>query len=271
MKIYIAGPMSGYPGFNIPAFDSAAEYLRKEGFEVVSPAEVDGTTTRAALLKSPDGNHDDLPKDESWSFYLARDFRILADEGIEAIVCLPGWQQSKGARLEVAVGKELGIPQFDIEEYDPIIGFPGEVERAYHRSANPEMYDAEGRFIRHDDNPLRQRQVTGGVKDNRGKSRVDLIPSAPLVGVGHVLAFGAQKYKPHNWRLGLRWSDTLGSIWRHLLAFADGEDIDPETGLPHIDQALCQNLFLSEYYHKGTGIDDRWSSLDEAAREEAKA
>lgn len=114
-------------------------------------------------------------------------------------------------------------------------------------------------FEHYVDNPDRQRQVTGGVKDNRGKSRVDLIPSAPLLGAGNVLAYGTHKYKPHNWRLGLRYSDTMASLQRHLLAFNDGEDLDPESGLPHLDHAMCQLLFLSEYYHTGTGIDDRWS------------
>lgn len=271
MKVYIAGPMSGHPQFNIPAFDEAAEFLRAQGFDVVSPAEVDGPVAREILLKSANGDHADLPPGEGWSFYLSRDFQILADDGIEAIVTLPGWETSRGARLEVLMGKELGIPQHEFLDYDPIIGFPGELERAYHMAERPDLYDADGRFIKHGDNPLRQRQITGGVKDNLGKSRVDLIPSKPLIGVGFVLAFGAKKYKPNNWRLGLRWSDTLGSIQRHLLAFADGEDIDPETGLPHIDQALCQVLFQSEYYHTKTGIDDRWSSMTDADREEAKA
>jgi hypothetical protein len=119
-----------------------------------------------------------------------------------------------------------------------------------------------------EDNPERQRSAQGGVKDNRSKSRVDLIPSKPLVLAGDVLAYGARKYKPHNWRLGLAWSDTIASLQRHLLAFADGEDVDPETGLPHLGHAMCQMLFLTEYYLTGTGTDDRWASVD---HEEARA
>jgi len=126
-------------------------------------------------------------------------------------------------------------------------------------------------FEMYEDNPERQRQVTGGVKDNASKPRMDLIPAKPLFGVGRVLAFGARKYKPNNWRLGLRYSDTFASAQRHLLAFMDGEDLDPETGLPHVDQALCQIMFLSEYFHSETGIDDRWSSMSEEQRDAAKA
>lgn len=271
MKVYIAGPMSGIPQFNIPAFDAAAKYLRNEGFEVVSPAEVDGPVAREYLLRSPDGDHADLPPGEGWSFYLSRDFRILADEGIEGIVTLDGWEKSRGARLEVLMGAELGIPHYALADYDPIVGFPGVLERAYHQMENPSLYDERGRFIRHDDNPLRQRAITGAVKDNRGKPMVELLPSKPLLAVGRVLGFGAAKYKPNNWRLGLSWSQTIGSALRHIFAFNDGEDIDPESGEMHIDNAICQLLFLSEYWHTKTGEDDRWASRDTADEEAAKA
>lgn len=269
MKIYIAGPMSGHPAFNIPAFDEAAAYLRTQGFEVISPAEVDGETTRSVLLQSESGDHTDLPpSDGGWSAYLARDFMILADDGIDAIVRLPGWETSRGARLECLMGAELGIALHDYVDYDPILGFPGDDERA-----QLALYGSDGKWINHEDNPLRQRSVTGGVKDNRGKPRVDLLPFRPLLAVGRVLGFGAAKYKPHNWRLGLGWSDTIGSALRHVFAFADGEDIDPESGECHVDNAICQLLFLSEYYHTKTGTDDRWAVLreDVAAVEAAKA
>ena len=260
-KIYIAGPMTGYAKFNIPAFDFAAETLRQKGYDVISPAEIDGDEVRAVYMESVDGSHEGLELiEQPYEFYLNRDLDIIHNEGIQAIVTLPGWEKSPGANREVGFALGLGIPRYD---FDVVVlgGIPDE----------PTLVNGPNGFEWHVDNPLRQRQVTGGVKDNLGKSRVDLIPSKPLIGVGHVLAVGAAKYKPHNWRLGLRWSDTLGSIFRHLYAFADGEDIDPETGLPHIDQALCQTLFQSEYYHTGTGIDDRWSSMDEAAKEAAKA
>lgn len=257
MRVYVAGPMSGRPAFNIPAFDAAANDLRALGHEVVSPAEVDGPVTREVLLQSESGSHADFPADESWSFYLARDFRILADSGIEAIVCLPGWEESKGARAEVAVGAVLGIPHVDFETFYASAMY-GSVEELV------KLYDADGSFA----SPERQRSIQGGVKDNRSKSRVDLLPSQPLLAAGKVMAFGATKYKPHNWRLGLSWSDTYASILRHLLAFMDGEDIDGESGEPHVVNALCQVLFLTEYYLTGTGTDDRWCAVD---KENARA
>lgn len=107
-KIYLAGPMSGIPQFNFPAFYAAAKVLREQGFEVVNPAEIDDAEDAGAALRSPDGdpNNRAVVK-KSWGDFLSRDVKLLADTGIEGIVFLPGWQKSKGARLEAFVGLNL--------------------------------------------------------------------------------------------------------------------------------------------------------------------
>lgn len=114
MKIYLAGPMTGIPQFNFPAFDAAAADLRERGYTVVSPAELDRPETRAAALASPDGAMGSGTHDgETWGDFLARDVKLIADDGVEAIVCLDGWQRSKGARLETFVGRLAGLPIYE--------------------------------------------------------------------------------------------------------------------------------------------------------------
>lgn len=116
MKFYICGPMTGIPQFNIPLFDAVSAKLRAKGYDVVSPAELDDPTTRAAALASPDGAPGTgSANGETWGDFLARDVKLIADT-LDAIVVLPNWQKSRGARLECFVGLLCG-KQFLV--YDP--------------------------------------------------------------------------------------------------------------------------------------------------------
>lgn len=265
MKLYLIGPMSGIRSFNYPAFLAAAEYLRGEGFDVHSPTANDSKEVFDLAMASPDGDITALQLITGLSNedFVARSIAVILTWKPDALVGLEGWEESTGAVNEYLVGKSFAIPTYHIQDYDPIVGFPTP-------ETAPELYDADGKFISHADNPLRQRTVTGGVKDNRGKLPLDLIPYEALKGAADVLAYGAIKYKPNNWRLGLKWSETWSSLQRHLWAWKEGEDLDPETGKPHIDHAMCQMLFLATYVHDPAAkqFDDRWSSSD---REAAKA
>ena len=73
MKLYLAGPMTGIPKFNYPAFEAAAEALRQKGHEVVSPAEMDSDEIKAISMASPDGKWggNELAGD-TWGDMLAR-------------------------------------------------------------------------------------------------------------------------------------------------------------------------------------------------------
>jgi len=104
-QYYIAGPMTGLPQFNVPAFERMAERLRAAGFDVISPAELDSEGVKAAALVSLDGKLDANGKlaGETWGDMLARDVKIIADVVRDGIVVLPNWFKSRGARLEVFV------------------------------------------------------------------------------------------------------------------------------------------------------------------------
>lgn len=83
-----------------------------------------------------------------------------------------------------------------------------------------------------------------GVRYDAEKPDWSLMPLHLLEGTVRVLEFGAKKYDRHNWRKGLAYSRVTNSLQRHLNAFNSGEDLDPETGLPHVDHILCNALFL---------------------------
>jgi hypothetical protein len=73
---------------------------------------------------------------------------------------------------------------------------------------------------------------------------------ATLEGVARVLTFGAAKYTEGNWKIqpGLGGQRTLAAALRHIVAFTEkGEACDGETGLLHVDHAVCEVLFATYY------------------------
>ena len=97
------------------------------------------------------------------------------------------------------------------------------------------------------------------LKFDAEKVRLELLPPDFLVGVGKVLTFGAKKYAAGNWAIGdgFEWSRLYGALLRHMLAWASGEDKDPESGLSHLYHAGCMLAFLAAHVERGKGKDDR--------------
>lgn len=116
MRYYLAGPMSGRPKFNYPLFDSVAKELRSYGMDVQSPAEMDLPEVRKAALASKDGMMAAFNKvsNETWGDFLARDVKLIADS-LDAIILLPEWETSKGARLEAFVSINCGNPAYLVD------------------------------------------------------------------------------------------------------------------------------------------------------------
>jgi hypothetical protein len=98
----------------------------------------------------------------------------------------------------------------------------------------------------------------GAMKFDSGKLPVNLLSSEALLQTAAVLKFGADKYHAHNWRDGFAWSRPLAAAMRHLLAFNDGEDCDPESGLSHLAHAACCIMFLLEFEKTHPELDDRY-------------
>lgn len=98
---------------------------------------------------------------------------------------------------------------------------------------------------------------TEGVKYDQGKPPLGLIPRQALIAEALVMQFGAEKYGRFNWMGGMDWSRLTDAALRHVTAFVDGEDNDPETGLSHLAHARCCLGFLVAYAELGIGTDDR--------------
>ena len=87
--------------------------------------------------------------------------------------------------------------------------------------------------------------------------RPELLAPEMVRGVSTVLEFGARKYSAGNWAHGMAWSRPFGAMLRHLFAWAGGQRLDSESGLPHLWHAGCCLMFLIAYEERGIGSDDR--------------
>ena len=96
------------------------------------------------------------------------------------------------------------------------------------------------------------------IKFDQDKLPLNLLSTEALNQIAAVLKFGAQKYAAHNWRKGFQWSRPLAAAMRHLTAFNDGEDLDPESGLSHLAHAACCLMFLLEFEKTHPELDDRY-------------
>ena len=109
-----------------------------------------------------------------------------------------------------------------------------------------------------------------GIKFDGHKPRTDLLPGFPLLQVANVLSLGAHKYGDHNWRAGMKWTRPYAAALRHLLAWIEGEDNDQESGLNHIDHALCELMFLRQYIKDYPDNDDRYNAYEKELRGDNK-
>lgn len=96
-----------------------------------------------------------------------------------------------------------------------------------------------------------------GTKYDAGKNRLELIPSTAIDALGRAFTFGAKKYNSHNWANGFEWDRLVGALLRHINSWRSGEDIDPESGLSHLDHVLACAAMLSAHEQEGLGNDNR--------------
>lgn len=90
------------------------------------------------------------------------------------------------------------------------------------------------------------------------KLPVHRVPPIALAYLAMGCGEGARKYGPFNWReIDIEAMTYIGAALRHIMAWIDGEDIDPESGNPHIAHAMASLAILADAYERGNLIDDR--------------
>lgn len=105
MKVYIAGPMRGQPSRGWDNFFAAEVVVAKMGWTPLNPARIDSAFgTRS--------DSDDFSMG-SQKVAIRRDLNCLIDEA-DAILLLPGWDESKGACAELALAEFLDLQVMEL-------------------------------------------------------------------------------------------------------------------------------------------------------------
>jgi hypothetical protein len=110
MRLYIAGPMRAVPYYNFPCFDAAADDLRAQGHEVVSPTDIDRAHGFDAMTLPPDSDWNAFPPGLTFEIVMKRDLEAVRT--CEGLALLPGWQNSVGTNMELDEARRLGLQVF---------------------------------------------------------------------------------------------------------------------------------------------------------------
>lgn len=233
-KVYLSGPMSSKPRNGHDDFAEATRWLRSIGHEVVSPHEMD----RHAGI-----NEDGTLKPDEYANRLAGDIHTIL--WVDAVVVLPAWEESPGAKAEVAFARAIGRP---------ILSYP---------NLNEVSQDGKSAWLKYSETVLGQDPMegfddalrtavsrvvspTGGEKDSKAQ-RFDLVPWDAVARIAEVYSHGCTKYSPRNWERGYAWGLSFASLQRHLTAFWNRQGNDPESGLPHLAHAGFHLLALLHF------------------------
>jgi hypothetical protein len=187
--IYIAGPMRGVPWFNFLAFNRAKEVLQEQGWEVISPADMDIEEGFNPFTLPPGWDWNVVPDDFSFDDAVQRDLDAIAQ--CDAIYMLDGWEKSKGAKAELAVAQWRGL----------------EV-----------LYQSNGGKPKDGDTITNAK----GGKQSYVSAAFHRLPRFAMRLVAQCAEFGAAKYGIDNWRL-IKGEEHINHAWNHMNEFMLGD------------------------------------------------
>src|SRR5258705_673963 len=181
--IYLAGPMTGKPNFNIESFITYKERYTTLRFNVISPTDVDGGENG-----------------KSYNYYIKHSLDMFVKNHLDAIYFLPDWETSKGAKLEKHIANVLGIPTYNAETGRLLL-----VEQL-----ETEIFNTGA---------VRQTGVVGS-KLARYDLLMETIGMRRLA---ETYGEGAIKYGDNNWKHGIPNSNLLNHTIAHLHSWSSGD------------------------------------------------
>lgn len=199
--VYIAGKYTGNIDENIALARDAALKIWEAGHFAMCPHLNTAHFNDDLELTSKD--------------YVDRDLQMLAR--CDAILMLPGWQESHGANQELEFAIACDIPVYHFPDIPPLSG-----DRGYVRGMGT-------------DAPTTINEQGG--KQSKLDYRFDLIDPLPLFKLAEILSSGADKYGKWNWRR-ISVEDNLNHALSHIFAYLAGDRQDD-----HLGHAFCRLMF----------------------------
>jgi len=104
----------------------------------------------------------------------------------------------------------------------------------------------------------------GGLRFNNGKIDLTQCPETIIYAIAATFMKNSDKhggkYPNFNWRRGMDHSKPMACLMRHMMSYQAGEDLDPESGLPHLWHAACNLAMLIEFQYSCPQLDDRFKT-----------
>ena len=121
MTLYLAGPMTGQPYFNLHSFSNWAAALRYHGFDVINPIEHGPPDVQWASYLTPSGDVNELPDSYEPEDTALRNVQFVARA--DGVAVMPDWQQSVGTRHEVETAHRFGLPVAPVQLWLAATGY----------------------------------------------------------------------------------------------------------------------------------------------------
>jgi hypothetical protein len=119
MKVYVAGPMTGFPAYNHAAFAEAQARWRAAGHDVVTPFDANSRVWHRHYRRSFDPYTDRCEYgDPLLREMFAEDVATLLS--CDAVAVLPGWERSSGVARELPIALLFKIPIHDAATFEVI-------------------------------------------------------------------------------------------------------------------------------------------------------
>jgi len=260
--------MRGYKYYNFPAFDRAEQFIEDcLEYKAISPANIDRASGFDPFELPDDHDWNSIP--EGFDFKHCRERDIEAIESCDGIFMLVGWENSKGAVAEKAYAewamKEVYYEQDFID--DSVFAKPNNdrPKEGNFKHFDTSKQEAIVKMVvdAHDNASARameSRTKATNPKDAIGsmKAKFSTVPMGVVLQVGLAMLEGMCKYGRHNYRaIGVRSSVYYDAIMGHIADWWEGQDIDPDSGLNHIDKAIASAFVLRDAINQGKLEDDR--------------